>query len=75
MIKIRLHGLPEDVEKAKAKLKETFNVNSCSGNYADRGESKYVRAYLEVAFACGQSTDQSAEMAKAWDKSKKEKLI
>lgn len=48
MIKIRLHGLPEDVEVAKAKLKEMFNVNSCSGNYADRGESKYVRAYLEV---------------------------
>lgn len=72
MIKIRLHGLPEHVETAKAIIKETFDVVACSGNYADRGESKLVRAYIEADIKPSQLTDQ---MKDAYEKSKKEKLI
>ena len=76
MIKIRLHGLSEDVETAKVKMKETFDVVACSGNYSDRGESKFVRAYIEAKIKDSQSTDQITEVMKvAYDKSKKENLI
>ena len=48
MIKIRLHGLPEEVEQAKEQLKKIFDVNVCSAPYKDRGDSKYVRVYIEA---------------------------
>ena len=47
MIKIRLHGLAEDVEQAKEIIKETFNVRCESGLYKDRGQSSYVRCYMD----------------------------
>lgn len=51
MVKIRLHGVPEEVERFKVYL-ETLSpqvkVLCGSGNYPDRGKSEYVRAYLDV---------------------------
>ena len=51
MIKVRLHGTREEVDKFKAYL-ETLSpgveVLCASDNYSDRGKSKYVRSYLDV---------------------------
>ena len=47
MIKIRLEGLVNDIEKAKKTLKEVFNVLNCSPNYVNHNDSQYYRAYLE----------------------------
>lgn len=47
-MKIRLHGLPEEVEQTKKVIKMLFNVNSTSEPYHDRGDSKYVRCYIDV---------------------------
>lgn len=48
MVKIRLHGMPEEVEQAIEKLKNFFNLNAISAPYADRGQSKYVRVYVDA---------------------------
>ena len=48
MVKIRLHGTPIDVEIAKKIIEKDFRILSCSGQYLDRGESEYVRMYLDV---------------------------
>lgn len=48
MLKIRLHGLPEEIEKAKKEIEKVFDVNATSGSYPDRGASKYSRVYLDV---------------------------
>ena len=51
MVKIRLHGTQEEVERFRVYL-ETLaprvEILCGSGNYPDRGQSKYVRAYLDV---------------------------
>lgn len=47
MIKIRLQGLPDEVEKAKVALKQSFHVLYESGSYSNRN-SPYVRLYLEA---------------------------
>lgn len=47
MIKIRLHGLPEEIEEAKKIIEKAFNVNCASSSYSDRGSSKYKRIYLD----------------------------
>ena len=47
-MKIRLHGLPEEVEQTKKVIKMLFNVNQASEPYNDRGDSKYVRCYIDV---------------------------
>ena len=55
MIKFRLWGMPKELQKAidylskKEKLGE-FTILSQSGSYADRGESRYSRVYLEIEF-------------------------
>ena len=48
MVKIRLHGMLEEVEQAQEKLKKFFNINSISAPYHDRGNSKYVRIYVDA---------------------------
>lgn len=50
MLKIRLHGLPIDVEVAKKIIYDSFSVCACSAAYPDRGESNYVRMYIDVEF-------------------------
>lgn len=47
-MKLRLHGLPEEVERAIARLAEVFTVVSVSGAYPDRPPSRLVRVYLDV---------------------------
>lgn len=74
MVKIRLHCLPEDANKAIDAIKSTFKVYSVSGPYSDRGNSVLVRFYLEADVNSGQSTDQF-NMKQAFLKSKQEGLI
>lgn len=52
MVKIRIHGSPEEVAKATEKLKEMpgTKILSESDNYPDRGKSTYVRRYIDVDF-------------------------
>jgi hypothetical protein len=50
VIKIRLQGLPEDVEAAAAVLRAAGNVLEESSDYANRGTSQYVRRYMDVQF-------------------------
>lgn len=47
-MKIRLMGTPEEVEKVVATLKLAFSVRSVSEPYANRGDSKLVRVYVEI---------------------------
>lgn len=47
IVKIRLQGLPEDIEKAIEGLKNCFQLLSVSDYYANRN-SEYVRCYVEV---------------------------
>lgn len=48
MIKIRLHGLPEEIKKAKDSLKDNFKILNCSEPYKDRGKSSYERVYIDA---------------------------
>jgi hypothetical protein len=50
VIKVRLQGLPEDVEAAAAVLRAAGSVLEESSDYANRGASQYVRRYLDVQF-------------------------
>lgn len=47
MIKIRLHGTYEEIEKAKEIILKDFKILSISELYKDRGESSYYRAYID----------------------------
>lgn len=46
MVKIRLHGTKEDIEKSREVLKNNFDILSESGLYKDRN-SLYYRMYLD----------------------------
>ena len=48
-MKIRLHGLPEEVEQTKEVFQRLFDVVAISENYPDRGTSKLVRCYVEIS--------------------------
>lgn len=76
MVKIRLHGVQAETEKFIESLKKQFNVLSVSGPYHDRGESQYVRYYVDAETfenAVGCITDEA--LRTAWKNSKKENLI
>jgi hypothetical protein len=45
-VKIRISGLPEDVEEVTELIKAVMHVIDASGIYASRGNSKFVRRYL-----------------------------
>jgi hypothetical protein len=47
-VSIRLHGLPEEVAVALARLAEVLDVVSVRGPYSNRPPSLLVRAYLEI---------------------------
>jgi len=47
-VKMRLEGLPQDVETIARLLKETGCVVEESANYQNRGASKFVRRYVTV---------------------------
>lgn len=50
MLKIRVQGLPEEVEEFAAELENLrrWEVIEESADYANRGTSKLVRRYIEV---------------------------
>ena len=48
MVKIRLHGLEEEIRETKKQIEKIFVVNSESELYQVRGNSNYVRMYLDV---------------------------
>lgn len=50
MLKIRVQGLPEEVEEFTSLLEELrhWEVLEESGDYPNRGASKLVRRYIEV---------------------------
>lgn len=48
MIKIRLHGTPDEVEYASQYIRGAFHMLSESGDYKDRGKSLYVRRYIDA---------------------------
>ncbi|WP_282156254.1 hypothetical protein [Cytobacillus gottheilii] len=51
VVKIRLHGEPEDVERVLNLIKDSdpfLKVLSESSEYKDRGKSEYIRKYIEV---------------------------
>lgn len=47
-VKMRLEGLPADVETVAGLLRETGCLVEESDNYPNRGESKFVRRYITV---------------------------
>lgn len=51
MVKVRLHGTPEEVKKFAdflESLSSNVKVLQRSEDYADRGKSCYVRVYMDV---------------------------
>lgn len=52
-MKIRLHGIPEEISKFTSLFKSledagTIDILQQSEPYADRGTSKYYRVYIDV---------------------------
>lgn len=47
MIKIRLEGLPDEVQATLDTMRELYVIHSVSKPYANRN-SNYVRVYLEI---------------------------
>lgn len=48
MIKMRLQGLPDEIEKLVEDLKTKYDVLEVSDSYANRGDSKFVRVYVTI---------------------------
>lgn len=51
MIKVRLHGTPEEVKQIAdylESLSPCVKVLARSDGYSDRGKSSYVRVYMDV---------------------------
>ena len=69
MIKIRLHGEKQEIEKVSKAIKEQFNVLNVSGLYKDRGESVYYRGYIDAEIK-EQSPEIIDEFKKLLEKSK-----
>ena len=49
MVKMRLEGLPQDVERALQSIRMCFHVLEESTPYPNRPPSKFVRVYVSVA--------------------------
>lgn len=47
-MKIRLHGLLDEVNEGIERLRASFDIVSISKPYKDRGESELFRVYVEV---------------------------
>lgn len=53
MIKVRLHGTPEEVKRFADYLENLapgVKILQRSDGYADRGKSSYVRVYMDVEY-------------------------
>ncbi len=53
MVKIRLEGVLEEVEKAVPKLQKSFRILNVTDPYQNRNQSKYVRVYVDVELKKG----------------------
>lgn len=53
MIKIRLEGLLEEINKALPNIEKTFRVLNVTDPYQNRNNSKYVRVYIDVELKKG----------------------
>lgn len=47
MVRVRLEGLPDEVHRTANAMQAAGCVLERSREYPNRGESRYVRAYLE----------------------------
>lgn len=47
-MKIRLMGLPDEVEEVISRLETVLDVVEKSAPYANRGDSRQVRCYVEI---------------------------
>lgn len=47
-MKMRVHGLPEEVAETVKRLHDVFALVSVSDPYQDRGASRLVRVYVKV---------------------------
>ena len=53
MIKVRLHGTPEEVKQFAdylESLSPCVRVFARSEGYADRGKSSYIRVYMDIEY-------------------------
>ena len=48
MIKIKLEGLPEEIEEAAEKLGNSFKILQQSEPYRNNGKSVYARIYIDA---------------------------
>lgn len=48
MIKIRLHGTKDEIDKTISYLALVMDFYSVSGYYKDRGNSQYQRVYIDA---------------------------
>jgi len=48
MVKIRLHGLLEDIQLMAQDMKNWYKVVQISEPYKDRGQSEFYRIYVTV---------------------------
>lgn len=58
MLKLRVQGLPDEVAAFCEAMRATGHVLECSGQYRNRGASKYVRAYLDVDYTAETTADR-----------------
>ena len=65
MIKLRVEGLPAEVEEFIAGIEPYCDVLSQSQMYTNRGESRYVRVYLD-AMACKTVERRTLEKVLRW---------
>jgi hypothetical protein len=48
MVKIRLHGLLDEIQTIAENMRIHYNVVQVSQPYKDRGESQFYRMYITV---------------------------
>ena len=48
MLKIRIQGLPKEVERFIEDFKEKYEVLEVSDQYENRGSSEFVRVYITI---------------------------
>ena len=65
MIKLRVEGIPEEVDEFVAQVEMNCEVLAKSAPYKNRGESRYVRVYID-ALACKNVRPRTLEKVLRW---------
>ena len=63
MIKLRVEGIPEEVDEFVAQIEQSCEVLAKSVPYSNRGASRYVRVYLDV-LSCKKQDKVAAKLIK-----------